>query len=49
MPDQTAGLAFAASVELYTACRDGDPLVQASAYEALWRYLFKVALQVVGD
>ncbi len=49
MSDQTARHTFANSAELYAACRSADPLVQASAYETLWGYLYRVALQVVRD
>lgn len=37
------------SAELYDACRNGAPDVQADAYRALWRYLYRVALHVVRD
>jgi RNA polymerase sigma factor (sigma-70 family) len=36
------------SETLYSACRSDDPARQSAAYEALWRYLYRVALQVVG-
>jgi RNA polymerase sigma factor (sigma-70 family) len=49
MSDETARHTFADSAELYTACRGADPLVQAAAYETLWGYLYRVALQVVHD
>jgi RNA polymerase sigma factor (sigma-70 family) len=34
---------------LYAACRSTDPLIQAAAYETLWGYLFRVALQITRD
>jgi RNA polymerase sigma factor (sigma-70 family) len=49
MSDQTTDSAFADSTELYTACRSVDPLTLAAAYETLWGYLYRVALQVVYD
>ena len=39
----------AGSVELYHACGSAEPQVQASAYQALWQYLCRVALQIVYD
>jgi RNA polymerase sigma factor (sigma-70 family) len=35
------------SAQLYTACQSDDPQVQAAAYETLWGYLYRVALQVM--
>jgi RNA polymerase sigma factor (sigma-70 family) len=37
------------SAELHAACRSADPQVQATAYETLWHYLYRVALQMVSD
>jgi RNA polymerase sigma factor (sigma-70 family) len=39
----------AGSIELYRACGSAEPQVQASAYQALWQYLCRVALQIVYD
>lgn len=49
MPDQSSRYPAINSAALYAACASGDPLVQAAAYESLWRYLYRVALQVVRD
>lgn len=49
MSDQTTGHSFADSAEMYAACCSADALVQAAAYETLWVYLYRVALQVVYD
>jgi RNA polymerase sigma factor (sigma-70 family) len=46
---QTVGHTFADNAELYAACRSGDRLVQAAAYETLWGYLYRVAFQVLRD
>ena len=37
------------STKLYTACNSIDPKQQAEGYEALWQYLYPVALKVVYD
>ncbi|MEW5987781.1 MAG: RNA polymerase sigma factor [Chloroflexota bacterium] len=37
------------SATLYAACRDAEIVRQTAAYEALWPYLYRVALQVVRD
>lgn len=39
----------AESAELYAECCSTDPVAQAAAYEKLWRYLYRVALQLVRD
>lgn len=45
MSDQPSPSSFDDSAELYAACQDG----RRDAYEALWRYLLRVALKVVHD
>src|SRR5687768_1656418 len=36
------------SAALYHACHSPDPQVQAAAYTALWQYLYRVVLHLVG-
>jgi RNA polymerase sigma factor (sigma-70 family) len=49
MSDQTTEQPFSNSTELCAACRCADPLIQAAAYETLWRYLYRTALHLVHD
>lgn len=48
-PEQAGSRAFPGSVELYAACREAGLPAQAVAYETLWRYLYRVALQILYD
>ena len=49
MLNQTGGNIPSDSAELYEAFHSTDPLARAAAYEALWNYLYRVALKVVRD
>ena len=49
MTNQTNQSASFDSLELYASCRSRNANVQATAYETLWTYLYRVALQIVYD
>ena len=49
MSDQPRQYTIIDSAELYAACRSTNHSEQVNAYEMLWRYLYRVALQVVYD
>jgi RNA polymerase sigma factor (sigma-70 family) len=46
---RSAGHGALDSAGLYAACRSADAQAQAAAYETLWHYLLRVALQMVYD
>jgi RNA polymerase sigma-70 factor (ECF subfamily) len=49
MSDYPMGTKSSDSALLFAQCTSGDVALQAQAYQTLWAYLFRIALQLVRD